>query len=433
MASKIILKKSSVAAKAPVAGDLDYGELAINYTDGKLFFKKADNSIASFSINSAPTVTVGTTTTGTAGTSATVTNSGTSVDAILNFTIPKGDTGATGATGPQGPQGIQGATGDTGPQGIQGPTGLTGPTGPTGPAGTNGVDGIAATITLGTVTTGAAGSLVSITNSGTSSAATFNFTIPKGDTGDTGPTGPIGATGPTGATGLTGPTGPQGATGNTGATGPAGEAATITLGTVTTGAAGSSVIITNTGTSSAATFNFTIPQGATGPQGSTGATGATGPTGPTGATGATGPQGPAGPVAGTTTQVIYNNAGAAAGSANLTFNGTSLTCGGNVTALSDETLKTGWKDLPPDYIYKLSKLLSGEFTRTDTGEIQVGVGAQSLERILKYAVQRNENGILSVAYGNAAMVSSVELAKKVVELEDKVTRLEKLLAQIIGD
>ena len=44
MPSKIILKKSSVASKVPVAGDLDFGELAINYTDGKLYYKKADGT-----------------------------------------------------------------------------------------------------------------------------------------------------------------------------------------------------------------------------------------------------------------------------------------------------------------------------------------------------------------------------------------------------
>ena len=48
MPSKIILKKSSVASKVPVAGDLDFGELAINYSDSKLYFKKADGSIGSF-------------------------------------------------------------------------------------------------------------------------------------------------------------------------------------------------------------------------------------------------------------------------------------------------------------------------------------------------------------------------------------------------
>jgi len=43
--SKIILKKSSVTDKTPVVGDLEYGELAINYADGKLFYKKSDNTI----------------------------------------------------------------------------------------------------------------------------------------------------------------------------------------------------------------------------------------------------------------------------------------------------------------------------------------------------------------------------------------------------
>lgn len=48
MANQIILKKSSVASKIPVAGDLEYGELALNYSDGKLYYKKSDNSIDAF-------------------------------------------------------------------------------------------------------------------------------------------------------------------------------------------------------------------------------------------------------------------------------------------------------------------------------------------------------------------------------------------------
>lgn len=48
MANKIILKKSSVTDKAPVVDDLAYGELAINYADGKLFYKTATNEIAAF-------------------------------------------------------------------------------------------------------------------------------------------------------------------------------------------------------------------------------------------------------------------------------------------------------------------------------------------------------------------------------------------------
>lgn len=192
---------------------------------------------------------------------------------------------------------------------------LTGPTGPTGATGATGATGTAATITLGTVTTGAAGSNVSITNSGTTGAAVFNFTIPRGNTGAQGEQGIQGETGPIGATGATGitwqgewnnttdyvdndavfwegaswfasgnptvgeeptesathwyPLAIQGATGATGATG---AAATIAVGTVTTGAAGSSVVVTNVGTTGAAVFDFTIPKGDTGDLGDLSAT-----------------------------------------------------------------------------------------------------------------------------------------------------------------
>jgi sugar lactone lactonase YvrE len=45
MASNIVLKKSSVSGKVPLSTDLEYGELAINYTDGKLFYKNASNNV----------------------------------------------------------------------------------------------------------------------------------------------------------------------------------------------------------------------------------------------------------------------------------------------------------------------------------------------------------------------------------------------------
>ena len=70
----------------------------------------------------AATVTVGTVTTGEPGTDAIVTNSGTENAAVLNFTIPKGETGAVGAVGPQGPKGD---TGETGPAGAGVPDGGT--------------------------------------------------------------------------------------------------------------------------------------------------------------------------------------------------------------------------------------------------------------------------------------------------------------------
>ena len=48
MANKVLLKKSSVAAKVPLTTDLDYGELAINYADEKLYFKNSSNQVKSF-------------------------------------------------------------------------------------------------------------------------------------------------------------------------------------------------------------------------------------------------------------------------------------------------------------------------------------------------------------------------------------------------
>lgn len=61
----------------------------------------------------AGTITIGTVTTGAAGSSAAIANVGTPSAAILNFSIPKGDTGATGSqgVGVEGPQGIQGLPG----------------------------------------------------------------------------------------------------------------------------------------------------------------------------------------------------------------------------------------------------------------------------------------------------------------------------------
>lgn len=62
-----------------------------------------------------------------------------------------------------------------------------------------------------------------------------------------------------------GPPGPQGAQGPTGAQGPQGDAATISIGTVTTGAPGTSAAVTNSGSASAAVLDIVIPRGDVGP------------------------------------------------------------------------------------------------------------------------------------------------------------------------
>ena len=91
---------------------------------------------------------------------------------------------------------------------------------------------------------------------------------------------------------MQGPPGPQGQQGEPGA------AATVTVGTVTTGEPGTDAIVTNSGTESAAVLNFTIPRGATG------AAGATGPQGQKGDKGDPGPAGAGVPDGGTVGQLL---------------------------------------------------------------------------------------------------------------------------------
>lgn len=46
--TRLKLKKSSVVGRIPSAGDLEYGEIAINYADGKLYYKNSSNAVAAF-------------------------------------------------------------------------------------------------------------------------------------------------------------------------------------------------------------------------------------------------------------------------------------------------------------------------------------------------------------------------------------------------
>jgi hypothetical protein len=80
----------------------------------------------------------------------------------------------------------QGPKGDKGDAGVAGPPGNPGVA---GPPGGQGLPGNAATVTAGTTTTGAPGTNASVINTGTSSAAVFAFTIPRGDVGPQGPSG----------------------------------------------------------------------------------------------------------------------------------------------------------------------------------------------------------------------------------------------------
>ena len=96
----------------------------------------------------------------------------------------------------------------------------------------------------------------------------------------------------------------------------------------------------------------------------------------------------------------------------------------NVTAYSDERVKTNWRDLSSNTIAKMAQVKSGIFDRTDQEMTQVGVSAQSLREVLPDAVLEDVDGKLSVSYGNAAMVSVVELCKEIVTLRARLEAVE---------
>lgn len=98
---------------------------------------------------------------------------------------------------------------------------------------------------------------------------------------------------------------------------------------------------------------------------------------------------------------------------------------GDVTGTSDERLKQNWKALPDNYLENVAGLKYGIYDRIDIDAQQAGVSAQSMQTVLPQVVHEDSEGMLSIAYGNAAMVTVIELTKRVLELEALVKALTK--------
>lgn len=228
MSNAVILKKSSVAGKIPIASDLQPAELAVNLADQKLYSKRTDGTVVLVGIGSTiinPSLNMFSGT----GSQTAFTLSAAPVSATALIVNISGV--------------VQTPTVD---YTISGTT-LTFTTAP--PAGTNNITvqnlGTAGTVNVpadGSVTAasmadGAAVGNIGFTPLSSASLKTVNSTsligtgdivIPAGATGPAGPQGPQGIQGLTGETGATGPkgdtgaTGPQGPKGDTGSTGPQG-------------------------------------------------------------------------------------------------------------------------------------------------------------------------------------------------------------------
>lgn len=96
-----------------------------------------------------------------------------------------------------------------------------------------------------------------------------------------------------------------------------------------------------------------------------------------------------------------------------------------ITQSSDETKKKNWQAVPPDFLTKLAAIEKvGMFEWIESKETSLGIGAQSLEKVLPAAVHSDDKGDKTVNYGGAAMVSVVELTKLVFKLEARIAELE---------
>ena len=94
MATKVRLKKSAIAGRIPGSATLDYGELAINYVDGRLWYKNSSNAIKSFADSDRVQASIS------AATSSTATNVNVTANNSTNETVYL--TFVDGATGTQG-------------------------------------------------------------------------------------------------------------------------------------------------------------------------------------------------------------------------------------------------------------------------------------------------------------------------------------------
>lgn len=97
----------------------------------------------------------------------------------------------------------------------------------------------------------------------------------------------------------------------------------------------------------------------------------------------------------------------------------------NVTAYSDERLKNNWANLPADFIERLAKVKYGTYDRNDIEQRQIGVSAQSLRPVMPEAVMTDFDGMLMVAYGNAALTACIALSEEVVRLRARLDTLER--------
>jgi oligoribonuclease (3'-5' exoribonuclease) len=113
-----------------------------------------------------------------------------------------------------------------------------------------------------------------------------------------------------------------------------------------------------------------------------------------------------------------------------------FTATANVTAYSDERLKENWRDLQINFVELWAGVKHGTYDKKKVSllsptQTYTGLSAQSVREILPHTVLADKEGILSLNYGAAAAVASVQLAKRVVEQDLKIQSLETLCSELL--
>ena len=98
-----------------------------------------------------------------------------------------------------------------------------------------------------------------------------------------------------------------------------------------------------------------------------------------------------------------------------------------MSASSDERLKSNWSNLNIDMIEQLASVKHGTYDHSNSTVRQVGASAQDMQKFLPEAVDVKEDGMLSLAYGNAALVACIQLAQRLIVAEAEIKELKAKL------
>lgn len=106
-----------------------------------------------------------------------------------------------------------------------------------------------------------------------------------------------------------------------------------------------------------------------------------------------------------------------------------LLSAGTITSRSDKRVKDIIDDVQLS-VSDIAMMPAVRYTRKDLkdGREYVGSIAQNWQRVLPQVIQKDDKGILSLDYQSAALVSTIILARKVIELEAKIKDIENRVA-----